>query len=75
MLPERPRGGWPGLGGGGGGEIVTEAKRPGAKRLGGNVLGQKEISGRNGLGRNDSDFRRQDNNVFYPLQNQFKANA
>ena len=37
--------------------------------------GQKEISGRNCLGRNDSDFRRQDSNVFYPLQNQFKANA
>ena len=37
--------------------------------------GQTEISGRNGLGRNNSDFRRQGSNVFYPLQNQFKATA
>ena len=33
------------------------------------------ISGRNGSVRNDSDFRRQDNNMFYPLHNPFKANA
>ena len=37
--------------------------------------GQKEISGKNGFGRNDPDFRREDSNVFYPLQNQLKANA
>ena len=57
LLTERP-----------GVEPSTEATRPAAKRLGGlNVLGKKETSGGNGLGQNDSDFRRQNSNMFYPL--------
>ena len=38
------------------------AKRPGAKRLEGD-----RTSGGNALGRNDSDSRRQDRHMFYPL--------
>ena len=58
LLPERP-----------GGETPTETKRPGAKRIGGETsYGQKKTSGGNGLGQNDSDFKRQDSNMFYPLQ-------
>ena len=64
-LPECP-GAW---GWGWGCKTATEAKRSGAKRPG----GQNEISGKNGLERNDSDFRRHCSNVFYSLQNQFKA--
>ena len=64
LLPERS-----------GGELSTEAKRPGAKRFEAKRPRGKIASGANDLGRNDWDLRPQDSNMFYPLQSQFKANA
>ena len=52
LLPERPEG-----------ETSTEAKGPGVKCLRVETSwGQKETSGGNDLGRNNSDFRQQGSN-------------